>query len=289
MNRFFEKMSVIRVLKHFLHGKSFVEVVTPISRKDQGGLIPRVALSTGGALRDSHELQLRYLLSHYPSIYEIGSCFRKEKEPSYKNSIEFLLMELYTSKYNLNDLMFMLKDFIKIYKPNAEFETISINKHLHMDLGDDRFCISQEDLIEKLKGIFHNNQFSHDWDYVEEYIKQYIQPLSEGKIVFFTEFPECTCSYAQILQGNVLSRFELFADGLEIANGYDDECSAERFIERNREFPIFSKEEEAIACALKSGSLPSQSAGLGIGIERLCMFLFDSRDIGDFSFPSKNF
>ena len=291
MNYFTKKIEVIHKLKAFLDSKGFYEVLTPIIRKDAGSLIPRIKLEKSSqALRDSHELQLRYLLSEYKSIYEIGYCFRSESEDSAAtNAQEFLLMELFSSRHNLKDLKELTKQFISYYMPDAIFFEISIAEQIKLNLGIDLFVDSEDILVRKLKEIYEDYNFDYDYEYILHYIETEIEPLSKGKIVFFTDYPECTTSYAKIDKGHVISRFELFADGLELANGFDDECDPDLFFSRNSELPIFPKEENAIIEGLLSGDLPSHSSGVGIGIERLCMYLFDRKNISDFSFISDCF
>lgn len=287
MNLFLQKMHVVRDLKIFLNEHGFQEVLTPVLRKNPGTLFPRIQLKNGQALRDSHELQLRYLLSEYNSIYEIGSCFREESEKNTSTSSrEFLLMELFTSKHSLFDLKELTKQFILCQKPDTIFYEISIADCIKNQFNIDLFHEDQEIFITKLKEIYSEENFQYSYEYVLHYIEKEIEPLSQGKVIFFVDYPECTCSYAKIKKGNVISRFELFADGLELANGFDDECSPESFEARNKSLPIFQNEEETIVNGLSTSLLPATSAGVGIGIERLCMFLFERNEIADFSFPS---
>lgn len=284
-----EKMYITKELKKFLEIQGFYEVSTPVLRKDIGKVIRRIKVAGEMALRDSHELQLRYLLSEKNAVYEIGSCFREEEEDKKQtNAKEFLLMELFTTKHDLKALMELIKEFIVKYKENVVFTEISIAEYIKRDLGLDLFSDSQDLLYEKLKKVYPSKPWGN-YKYVEQYIRDYIEPLSKNKVVFFTEYPECTCSYADILQGNVIKRFELFADGIELANGFDDECNSERFMQRNAEIPLFSKEEKCIAECLEKGILPSKSSGVGIGIDRLCMFFYGKNDINEFSFPADIF
>lgn len=292
MNYFAEKTEVIAKLQDFLNHCGFKEVHTPVLRRDVGQLIKRIKLEGdySYALRDSHELQLRWLLTKFDSVFEIGSCFRHETaEKSATNTGEFLLMELFTSKYNLGQIQELVSKFILFLKPDTFFEEISIADHIKKHIGIDLLTESQETLYQRLKKCYPALSFENDYEYVLHYIETEIEPLSKGKVVFFTDYPECTCSYADIKQGQVIKRFELFADGLELANGFDDECDAARFRLRNEALPIFPEEEKAIADALEAGKLPSASAGVGIGIERLCMFLYGVDNIKMFSFMSDAF
>ena len=244
------------------------------------------------SLRDSHELQLRNLLSVYNSLYEIGQCFRDESLEDYKtNSKEFLLMELFTKEKTLYELKKLIQNFILIFKPEIKFKNISIAEHIFKEFQIDLYTQSQNLLYDKLKKLYSELDLKN-YEYVLHYIEENIEPMSKNCVVFFYDYPECTCSYANIKgneKSNVISRFELFANEIEIANGFDDECNEERFRERNKEYPLFEREEHCIIEGLKDGSLPRKSAGIGIGIERLCMFLFNESDINIFKYPSNEF
>lgn len=290
MNLYIKKISLIKALKAFLNENGFTEVITPTLRQDGGKIIERVPLKAEHFLRDSHELQLRALLSCYPSVYEIGSCFRNEDTiKKSTNLFEFLLMELFSSKHDLSDLMNLTKEFILEQRPDIDFVEISVAESIRADTGVNLFCEPQENLYAFFRRKYGSSKFDYDFEYVEHYIDTELVPLSRGKIVFFTQYPECLCSYANILEGNVTSRFELFANGIELANAFDDECCVDRFIQRNKDLPLFEREEKLIANMLKEEKLPTHSAGIGIGIERLCMFLCNGAEITDFSFPFDSF
>ena len=178
MNLFLQKMNVVRDLKEFLNEQGFQEVLTPVLRKNPGTLIPRIQLINGQALRDSHELQLRYLLSEYNSIYEIGSCFREESEENTStNSREFLLMELFTSKHSLLDLKELTKQFLLRQKPDTVFYEISIAECIKNQFNIDLFHEDQEILIRKLKKIYPHENFLYDYEYVLHYIKKEIEQV----------------------------------------------------------------------------------------------------------------
>ena len=202
---------------------------------------------------------------------------------------EFLLMELFSSKHNLSDLMSLTKEFLWKQRPDIDFVEISVAESIRADTGVNLFCEPQENLYAFLRSKYWNFKFDYDFEYVEHYIDTELVPLSRDKVVFFTQYPECLCSYANILEGNVTSRFELFANGIELANAFDDECCVDRFIQRNEDLPLFECEEKFIANMLKDGKLPTHSAGIGIGIERLFMFLCNDAEITDSSFPFDSF
>ena len=143
---------------------------------------------------------------------------------------EFLLMELFSSKHDLNDLMSLIKAFLWERRPDIDFAEISVAKSIRADTGVDIFHEPQENLYAFLRRKYGDSKFDHDFKYVEHYVDTELVPLSRGKVVFFTQCPECLCSYANILEGDVTARFELFANKIELANAFEDECCVDRFL-----------------------------------------------------------
>jgi lysyl-tRNA synthetase class 2 len=286
-----EKISLISQLRDCFNKKGFTELITPVLRQGTGDIIKRVPVESFGYLRDSHELQLRYALSIYDSVYEIGSCFRHEEAGSNTNMSEFLLMEVFSSQYSIEDLCNSLRELLHQLNNVITIESMSVSGYIEDKLKIDLFTQPQKLLFDTLRGKYPKAKFNYGYEYVNLFISEEIEPLTKGKFIFLKDYPECTCSYAKIIGGessSVVNRVELFANCLEIANGFDDECNADRFLKRNNP-PIFENEELVTALALETGVLPKSSAGLGIGIERLCMALYGIENINQLQYISDKF
>ena len=102
-----------------------------------------------------------------------------------------------------------------------------------------------------------------------------------GGLVFVTEFPAAQAALAQTatdLYGNTVAcRFELYIDGIEIANGYQEELDAavleQRFAEncalRASRGQILPATDPLFLAAMQSGMPPC--AGVALGVDRLFM------------------
>jgi lysyl-tRNA synthetase class 2 len=109
--------------------------------------------------------------------------------------------------------------------------------------------------------------------------------------VFVIDYPASLCPLTKRQQGNaaVAERFELFVQGMELANAYtelnDPKLQEQLFLtqlEGLSEEDSMAKMDTDFIQALKVGMPPA--GGLGIGIDRLVMLLTDSRSIRDVIF-----
>ena len=105
--------------------------------------------------------------------------------------------------------------------------------------------------------------------------------------VFIYDYPSCQAALARIRPGSpdLAERFELFIDGIEIANGFNELCDIyeqySRFIEDNnrrrktglKEVPVDTR----LLAALNHG-LPG-CAGVAVGLDRLLMVMTRSRSL----------
>jgi lysyl-tRNA synthetase class 2 len=109
--------------------------------------------------------------------------------------------------------------------------------------------------------------------------------------VFVIDYPSSICPLTKRKRGDesIAERFELFIQGMELANAYtelnDPRLQEELFrtqLEGLSEEDSMAKMDNEFLRALKVGMPPA--GGLGIGIDRLVMLLTDSRTIRDVIF-----
>jgi len=114
--------------------------------------------------------------------------------------------------------------------------------------------------------------------------------LPTGVPVFLVDYPASQAALAKIRPGTppVAERFELFLNGIELANGYSELTEAaeyrRRFVadnaERSRlglpEMPL----DERLLGALEGQGLP-QCAGVALGVDRLLLAITDASELAD--------
>lgn len=274
------RSNVIRTIRQNLWRKQFIEVETPILTNQALGAAAKPFVTHHNALdiplflRIAPELHLkRYLVGGFTKIFEIGKVFRNEGVDRTHNP-EFTILELYEAYADVDAMKVRTIDILVDLWPqfkNCEFEHDQITyrelfqKHLEFDVFD-------EEAVRKLKPS------TDHWKAVDELFDEHIQPhLSKPTFVF--DFPRAMCPLAKPVDDKVCDRFELFIEGMEIANAYselnDPDLQLENFKKQGSEEAIDHDFIEALMVGMP------HAGGLGIGIDRLVMLLTGSQSIRD--------
>lgn len=248
-------------------------------------------------LHTSPEFAMKRLLSAgYGDIYSMGKVFRNG-ESGRRHNPEFTLLEWYRVGMNEQQLM---DDVTKLLASVSSFfevkrcsylalfqEMLGINPHT---ASDDELCQLVEKRVDKqLKGLERN-------DCLDVLFSNLIEPefdvSSEGLAgVFVYDYPASMSALAKIKQNeegqNVAARFELFVNGVELANGYhellDSDEQLKRFKDEQKKreargFPVYPFDQHLVD-ALEHG-MPD-CAGVALGIDRLLMLMMKTADISD--------
>ncbi len=318
LNRFKTRYKIIRMIKEFLNDKGFIEVETPTLVYVTGGAEARPFVTHLNVfdidmyLRIATELYLkRYIVGGFEKVYELGKVFRNEGI-SYKHSPEFTSLELYWAYADYEDIMnlteelieFVVKETFGTTKVNYQgveidfsrpFRRVKMRDFIKEKLGVDILEDSDEKMLKVLKenGVdvpikSRGHLINKLWDLVEEEV---VQPT------FLLEHPVDISPLAKRHREDprVTERFELIIYGREIANAFselnDPVDQYQRFLEQMKLREAGDEEAQMMdrdfVRALEYGMPPT--GGLGIGIDRLVMFLTDSQTIRDvIAFPLVN-
>ena len=226
-------------------------------------------------LHTSPELEMKKLLvSGSGDIYQICEVFRDNEQGS-QNFNEFTMLEYYRLGFDIHQLM---GDMVKLLKTlGVEYRVSKLSyaqaffEYCDIDILNTDFSA--------LKIIAKIHDLSTDFEWIEDLqillFTHLIEPkLKNLPLCFIYDYPAMQSALA-IVEGKVSHRFELYMNGVEIANGYDElqEASAYRrcFVSEIDKRSTLGKTsvdlDEDLLLSL-SGSLP-QCSGVSIGIERL--------------------
>ena len=311
------RSKIISKMRKYLSDRNILEVETPMMHPIPGGAMARPfvthhnALDRDFYLRIAPELYLkRLVIGGFDRIFEINRCFRNEGVSTQHNP-EFTMLELYMAYCTAEDIMDLLEDMIfQIALEIKGSDTVRYQGNDY-DVSKPFQRVTLEDSV-----VAHNPNLDvnllRDKDYLTKIcadlgieVKQgqgsgkllleIFEKTVEGNLAqptFITDYPK---EVSPLSRGNdedpwLVDRFEFFVAGRELANGFqelnDPDEQAERF-----NFQVQQREsgdEEAMVYdedyiqALEYGLPPT--AGLGVGIDRLVMFLTDSPSIRDVLF-----
>jgi len=286
---FERRAAAVKEMRRILEDHGYVEVETPMLTPLATGAAARPFKTHHNALdidlyaRIAPELYLkRLLVGGFEKVYELNRNFRNEGISSRHNP-EFTMLEFYWAYADVNAMMDFCEEMLRavVYK---------VLGHTHVQFGEHNLDFSQPfrrvGMKESLTGSVEPDQVTNER--VLELFEQHVEP---GLIqpTFITDFPKpiSPLSKASPANPHVAERFELYAVGMEVANGFselnDPVEQYERFRDQVRQRE--SGDEEAMLMdedyirALSYGMPPA--AGIGIGVDRLVMLLTNRTTIRD--------
>jgi lysyl-tRNA synthetase class 2 len=279
---------LLRLLRAFFYDRGFMEVDTPVR---QPVIIPENTIvpvnSDGWFLQSSPELCMKRLLAAGSgNIFQICPCFRKG-ESGRLHLEEFTLLEWYRSDADYCDLMTDCEELFRFLVEGFSSSSISLGGLAGVDYFGtwqrlsvaEAFCrFSSISLAEALE----KNCF-------EEVLVESVEPrLGVGVPAFLYDYPLELGSLAKRSDGNpeVVERFELYINGIELANGFSELTDVS---EQRKRFDC------ELECILKTGgkmmAMPERfladleniekAAGIALGIDRLYMVLSGENHISD--------
>lgn len=300
---FLTRSKALYFIREFMCEMGFDEVETPMLHPILGGADARPftthhnALGTDFYLRIAPELYLkRLVVGGFNRVYEINRCFRNEGI-STKHNPEFTSMEWYYAWATLEDMYTMIQDLIEYLQVRFGFEVFGSTT----DIRNGFPRRTMQSLIEEhspVKDATDVDELEHYWHedvgplsmgaWWEEYFDRYV----EKKLVtptFVTRYPTDISPLARQCDDDprFTDRFELFVQGMELANGFcelnDPVEQAARFNAQLEDLHLRGVDrgvfDENYINALSYGMPPT--VGAGLGIDRLIMLITGCKTIRD--------
>jgi lysyl-tRNA synthetase, class II len=311
---FRKRTRIIQTVRHFLTGRDFLEVETPMMQLIPGGATAKPfkthhnVLDMDLYLRIAPELYLkRLLVGGFDRVFELNRNFRNEGI-SIQHNPEFTMLEFYQAYATYEDLMVLTEEMF------AEIARAVNGGRLQLDyqghnieltspwrryrLGEALVQIGQvppEVVSQPLAAEGYARSIGIQPDQYEGHGKLLTKLFDlnvEPKLIqptFITHYPVEVSPLSRRSQDdpNVTDRFELFIAGREMANAFselnDPRDQRERFLQQVQARQHGDQEahwmDEDYLRALEYGMPPA--AGEGIGIDRLVMLFTDSASIRD--------
>lgn len=308
LDRFLKRTRIVQSVRATLASQGYVEIEGPTLHTIAGGAAARPFTTHHNALdmplfmRIALELHLkRLLVGGIERVYELGRVYRNEGI-SPRHNPEFTMLEVYQAYGDYGTMMDLTErlivaaaqasagqlalpwgertiDFTPPFARRTYYELFA--EHTGIDPADDA-------AVAKLAGEIGFDVAGHDPDVLRNQIfEERVEDQLRGP-VFVLDYPASICPLTKRKRDNprIAERFELFVEGMEIANAYtelnDPDLQEKLFrtqLAGQKEEDSMAKMDHDFVRALRHGMPPA--GGLGVGIDRLVMLLTNSPSIRD--------
>lgn len=290
------RAELYRKIREFFALRNVLEVETPLmaARGVTDPYIQAFAVDNN-YLQTSPEYAMKRMLSAgCGSIYQICKAFRREEAGNYHNP-EFTMVEWYRIGFNhvhlmdeVDQLIQVLLDCqpaIRITYEDLFIKFLGINPHTSA-IDQLQACASKHGI--NLTPAAMADLSITDW--LQLLMSHVIEPQLTGPVAWFVyDFPAAQAALAKVIPGQypVAARFEIYMEGIELANGYyelqDASEQEKRFAEDNalrkaQNLNLMQADDRLVA-ALESGF--PECAGIALGIDRLLMLKLHTKSIAD--------
>ena len=294
--RLVERARMVRTIRAFFDAIDYLEVDTPLLQActNTDVHIQSVRAQLNGReqyLQTSPEFAMKRLLAAGSgSIFQITHAFRDEEEGRLHRG-EFSLLEWYSVGMDYRGLMRQLQQLIQSLQPQpAAFCEIAyfecFERYLDLDLRQADDATLRSVTYSRINGLVAP-ELARD-DCLDLLMSEVIAPQFNGYTLVY-DYPASQASLARLSASDptVAERFELFHDGMELANGFGELTDAteqrRRFADDNRRraeigLPQYPIDEDFLA-ALSAG-MPSCS-GVAVGLDRLHMVVHGRDSVAD--------
>ncbi|MCB0510679.1 MAG: lysine--tRNA ligase [Bacteroidetes bacterium] len=313
---FIKRSKLFTAMRNFFMDKGYMEVETPILQAIPGGAAARPFISHHNALdiplylRIANELYLkRLIVGGFDGVFEFSKNFRNEGMDRTHNP-EFTAMEIYVAYKDYNWMMEFTENLLEHCAKEVNGTTKAKFNEYEVDFKAPYARVSMTDAIKQ----YANYDISGK---TEEELREAAlgmgievdKTMGKGKLIdeifgakcegnfiqptFITDYPKEMSPLCKEHRSNpeLTERFELMVCGKEIANAYselnDPIDQRERFEEQIRLAEKGDDEatgliDQDFLRALEYGMPPT--SGLGIGMDRLIMFLTNNPAIQEVLF-----
>ncbi len=315
---FIKRTKIISGIRRFLDDRGYLEVETPILSTIASGAAARPFQTRSNALdidlylRIATELYLkRLIVGGFEKVYDMGKNFRNEGI-DIRHNPEFTMIELYEAYTDYHGMMELMENMVATVCMEVNGTTKVMYQGTEIDFTPPWNRVTMKEAVKQYAGVdFDEIKTDEEAQELarklklEDELKKKIKDCTKGDIMnaafeayaekhliqptFLMDYPVEVSPLTKKKNDDptMTERFEAFVFGRELGNAYselnDPIDQRERFVQQAREKELGDDEayafDEDFINSLEVGMPPT--GGLGIGIDRIIMFLTDSYSIRD--------
>jgi elongation factor P--(R)-beta-lysine ligase len=240
----------------------------------------------------------RLLAAGAKAIYQVSKVFRRDEIGPLHNP-EFTMVEWYRVGDGMNEGIYFTSDLCEALLDRGPAERISYREAFLKHVGIDPLTAEMNTIIETVRRLevsYPESLPEEDRDgWLDLLLVEKIQPhLGQKQPAILYDFPASQAALSLIRPENppVAERFELYVEGIELANGYHELLDAEELRRRNRAANVQRvadgkqplPEESRLLEAMQAGIPPC--TGVALGFDRLVMLALGAKTLAEvIAFP----
>ena len=286
------RAELLAAIRQFFAHRGVLEVETPLVSNAASTDVHLHSIVAGGEryLHTSPEFAMKRLLAAGSGpIYQVCKVFRAG-EAGCRHNPEFSMLEWYRPGFTLDELMAEVCDLLDALLGGLSWQRSCYRelflRHLSLDphrASDDEIARSGE----QVAGGLLPDMSRPDW--LDLLMSRAVEPKLGGGGVMVTDFPACQAALSVVerdeLGDPVARRFEVYADGLELGNGYLELLDTDE-LRRRQQHDLARRREKGLPqlpadhnlLAAMDHGLPACS-GVALGLDRLLMCQLGVDDI----------
>lgn len=294
-----QRAQLLVTLRQFFAGRNVLEVETPLlcaSGVTDPALEPLTVASGQSLCGDRRYLQTspeyamkRLLAAQGEPIYQLCKAFR-DGEAGSRHSPEFTLLEWYRPGFDMHRLMAEVAELVVTCLGELPTMTVTYRQLFLDELQVDPFTASEQALQETAQAYIDSAGLEGNRDlWLDLLMSHVIEPrLADRGMYFVHDYPASQAALSQVEEQDGVAvgrRFELYVNGMELANGY---CELTDAAEQRRRFEADNNKrraagqpehpvDERLLAAMAHG-VPACS-GVALGVDRLLMLRLGKTDI----------
>lgn len=294
------RADLLATIRRFFTDRGVLEVETPllcsagITDPAIEPLVVREGSSPGAGryLQTSPEYAMKRLLAAGSGpIYQLARAFR-DGEAGSRHNPEFSLLEWYRPGFDHHALMAEVAELVSacLGREGEGWQKLSYRELFVRSIGIDPLAAEAAELERRARERHDLGDLTGDRDlWLDVLLTHEVEPWLAGQgLCFVYDYPASQAALSKVVtvDGHAVGqRFELYVDGVELANGYHELTDA---AEQRRRFEADNARrraagqpqrplDELLLAALEAG-MP-ECSGVALGVDRLLMLVTGKRDI----------
>jgi lysyl-tRNA synthetase class 2 len=293
-----QRAILYRTIRQFFYERQVLELDVPVL-SEFATIDPFIDSLSTSVMGKPHYLQTspefflkRFLAEHPCDVYSLGKAFR-QGEKGRRHSPEFTMLEWYRVGWDEQQLMEEVRQLVAAIIPDLSWQALSYQALFQQYVGCDPHIENANSLRSIAKQHITTDFESEDKNpWLDLLFTHCIEPKLPHGLVTVYDYPQSQVALARLhrdKQGQVVAkRFEIYINGLELANGYWELCDGDEQEQRFQADQHYRQQhglpelpyDQRLVSALKEGCLPN-CAGVALGIDRLLMQQLHITDISN--------